>query len=71
MAPPFTGGPFGVPVGGPVRPDMIQTTKTRPLIDADLPGVLNMIHALAAHHGDKAALSLETRAGTPAVPHVK
>ena len=50
---------------------MIQTTKTRPLIDADLPGVLNMIHALAAHHGDKAALSLETRAGTPAVPHVK
>lgn len=32
-------------------------TQIRPIIEADILDVLSMIHALAAHHGDKAAIT--------------
>ena len=33
--------------------------KTRMLNDSDLPVVLDMVHGLAAHHGDICTLTLE------------
>lgn len=34
-------------------------TDIRPVIESDLPDVLHMVHALAAHHGDPVVATLE------------
>jgi ribosomal protein S18 acetylase RimI-like enzyme len=38
---------------------MALNITTRTMIDDDLPAVLEMVHALAAHHGDACTLTLE------------
>jgi ribosomal protein S18 acetylase RimI-like enzyme len=36
-----------------------QKVTTRQMIESDLPAVLGMVHALAAHHGDTSTITLD------------
>jgi hypothetical protein len=41
-----------------------QKVTSRQVIESDLPAVLGLVHALAAHHGDTSTVTLDELAPT-------